>query len=155
MYKVFSPLRRKGLALGAAVSAFAAFAAAPFAISPSFAGSRAPGEVDATYKISLNGFDLGNFRFTSGVNANNTYRVDTDVEISAVLGIFKWKGVTHASGSFGEAAVQPQGFNFEFESSARTGVVVRMGFDKEGVETFSAELRSRPCLKKCRSRALI
>lgn len=139
MYNVFSKLRRTSTSLAATMAALAALATVGAGSHPAAAGSRAPGEVDATYKISLNGFDLGTFRFTSGVGANSAYYVDTDVEISAILGIFKWKGVTHASGTFAEAAaVQPEGFKFEFESSARSGVV-SMGFGKEGVETFSAE----------------
>lgn len=94
-----------------------------------------PAQVDANYKITLNGFELGTFRFSSDV-ARDHYALNTDVEISALLGVFHWKGVTRASGTVAAAKPQPAGFLFEFESSAKSGSV-KMGFGESGVESIS------------------
>lgn len=96
-----------------------------------------PAQVDASYKITLNGFDLGNFRFSSDVERDH-YALNTDVEISALLGVFHWKGVTRSSGTVVAAKPQPAGFLFEFESSAKSGSV-KMGFGQSGVESISVD----------------
>jgi hypothetical protein len=92
-------------------------------------------EVDAVYKIALNGFELGKFRFNSNVTPYQ-YTVDTDVELSALLGVFHWKGVTRSSGTFAASKPIPAGFLFEFESPARNGSV-KLGFDETGVHDIS------------------
>lgn len=96
-----------------------------------------PVRVDASYKITLNGFNLGGFNFKSNVGRNQ-YNLETDVEISALLGIFKWKGVTHSSGKVDAKAPQPADFRFDYESTVRNGSIV-MGFDKEGIERLSVQ----------------
>ncbi len=94
-----------------------------------------PLRVDASYKITLNGFDLGSFRFKSNVGRTK-YTLDTDVQISALLGVFHWKGVTHSSGEVKAKAPKPSDFRFNYESSVRNGSVA-MGFGQEGIETLS------------------
>lgn len=85
-----------------------------------------PVEISASYKISLNGFDLGTLLFNSRVQ-NGSYTADSDVKLSALLGVFKWHGVTRTSGTVSGAAHQPQGYSFEFDGSVRSGSI-RMGF---------------------------
>jgi hypothetical protein len=94
-----------------------------------------PVKVDATYKITLNGFDLGNFHFKSDVGRAR-YELETDVQISALLGVFHWKGVTHSSGAVQAKSPKPADFRFNYESSVRSGSV-SMGFGQEGVESIS------------------
>lgn len=94
-----------------------------------------PVQVDASYKISLNGFNLGSFNFKSNVGRSQ-YSLETDVQISALLGIFKWKGVTHTSGSVQAKTPKPADFRFDYESTVRNGSVA-MGFDKGGIERLS------------------
>lgn len=94
-----------------------------------------PVRVDADYKITLNGFDLGAFKFKSNVGRTK-YSLETDVEISALLGVFKWKGVTHTTGQLQAKAPQPTDFRFDYESSVRNGSVA-MGFDKDGIERLT------------------
>lgn len=108
-------------------SAPVAAAEAPVAVSPV--------RVDAGYKITLNGFDLGTFSFKSNVGRTQ-YTLDTDVQISALLGVFQWKGVTRSSGSLAEKSPQPENFRFDYESSLRSGSV-SMGFDKGEIERIS------------------
>lgn len=98
-------------------------------------GGISPVRVDAGYRITLNGFDLGTFSFKSDVG-RNAYTLDTDVRISALLGVFQWKGVTHSSGVVKAKAPQPADFRFDYESSIRSGSV-KMGFDGEGIESLS------------------
>jgi hypothetical protein len=91
--------------------------------------------VDASYKITLNGFNLGTFHFKSNVGRTR-YTSESDVEISALLGVFKWKGVTHTSGSLQAKALKPGDFRFDYESSVRSGSVA-MGFNKDGIQSLS------------------
>lgn len=106
----------------------------PFATAAPIAPGVSPVKVDANYKITLNGFDLGSFRFQSNVGRNE-YSLDTDVQISALLGVFKWRGVTHSSGLVKAKSPKPSDFRFNYESSVRSGSV-SMGFGQEGVETL-------------------
>ncbi len=65
-----------------------------------------------------------------------SYTLDTDVQISALLGVFHWKGVTRSTGTLAAKAPKPEDFRFNYESSVRNGSVA-MGFGKEGIETIS------------------
>lgn len=85
-----------------------------------------PVEISATYKISLNGFDLGGMQFNTRVK-NGTYTADSDVRLSALLGAFKWHGVTRTSGTISGTQHQPQGYSFQFDGSMRSGSIA-MGF---------------------------
>lgn len=133
MYQVSS--RR----VAACVAGLAATALAVLLLTPSPFAAAAPTppgisavRVDATYRITLNGFNLGTFQFKSDVG-RNSYTLDTDVEISALLGVFKWKGVTRTSGSLAARMPKPADFRFDYESTVKSGSVA-MGFDKEGIE---------------------
>jgi hypothetical protein len=95
------------------------------------------GEVDAEYKISLNGFDVGTFHYTSRVEGKH-YTLASDVELSFLLGAFHWKGVSRTVGSMSDAALSPTGFNFDFTSSLKSGAV-RMGFDRGTVSSVAIE----------------
>jgi hypothetical protein len=106
----------------------------PLATAAPLSGT-SPVRVDASYKITLNGFDLGAFNFKSNVGRRE-YSLETDVQISALLGIFKWKGVTHSSGTLEASALQPADFRFDYESTVRNGSI-SMGFDKGGIERLS------------------
>lgn len=101
-----------------------------------------PVEVNAVYKITLNGFDLGSFRYTSSVTPDG-YSLDSDVEISALLGAFHWKGVTHTSGSLAGNLPKPAGFMFDYESTTKDGSV-KMGFNQTGVASVTVLPQSGP-----------
>lgn len=137
MYQFVSRLARVSvLALGA-VLGLSALPWPSLAVRPAVAAGLPAAEVDATYKITLNGFDLGNFRFGSNVD-HERYTLDTDVELSALLGVFHWKGTTRSTGTFAANKPKPQGFLFEFASSAKSGSV-KMGFGESGVEQVTAQ----------------
>jgi hypothetical protein len=122
------------LALGSAVLA-ALVSFSPFATAAPSPAGVAPVKVDANYKITLNGFDLGTFTFKSNVGRSG-YKLDTDVQISALLGVFHWRGVTHSSGTLKSRSPQPADFRFDYESSVRNGSVA-MGFGKEGLDRLT------------------
>jgi len=94
-----------------------------------------PVKVDASYGVTLNGFNLGSFRFRSDVGRTG-YKLETDVELSAMLGLFRWKGVTHSTGTLAAKAPKPGDFRFDFESSATSGSI-DMGFDANGLSRLS------------------
>jgi len=135
MYQVSSRLVRL-CGVGAAAVALAAFASEPEKASAATAQAGvSPVKVDASYAVTLNGFDLGSFRFRSDVGRNR-YTLDTDVELSAMLGLFHWKGVTHSSGTLAARNPKPGDFRFEFESSTASGSI-DMGFDANGLSRLS------------------
>jgi hypothetical protein len=138
MYEVLSR-RVVACVAGLAATAVAAFLLAPNPVTTAVAAPAAPGispvRVDASYRITLNGFNLGTFQFKSDVGRNR-YTLDTDVEISALLGVFRWKGVTRTSGSLAARTPKPADFRFDYESTVRNGSVA-MGFDKDGIERLT------------------
>lgn len=94
-------------------------------------------DIQAVYRISLAGFELGTFRYNSTVSRGR-YTLDTDVELSALLGAFHWKGATRATGTIEAAKPKPAGFLFEYQSTARNGSV-KMNFGQEGIDTISID----------------
>lgn len=81
-----------------------------------------PSKVSAAYKVTFNGFDIGRFEFESTVNARS-YVLDGNAELSALLGIFKWKGTTHSSGAIVGEQPKPASYAFDYKSSSKTGSV--------------------------------
>lgn len=96
-----------------------------------------PAQVDANYQVTLNGFDIGSFRYSSNVTRDH-YALDTDVELSALLGVFHWKGVTRSSGNIVADKALPAGFRFDFDSTVKSGSV-QMAFDGAGVKLVSVQ----------------
>lgn len=136
------PVLQPGRVAAAMACALLMAGAAPF---PGTAPAQAGGPkstVDAQYKISLNGFQIGGMQYVSAIEGN-TYTVATSVELSLLLGTVHWKGVSRTVGSLGEAAPSPAGFNFEFDSTLKSGSV-RLGFDHGNVKTVSIEPQAAP-----------
>ncbi len=90
-----------------------------------------PSQVNALYKISLAGFEIGDFRFSYTIKGNR-YSAKSDVELSALLGAFHWKGVTRGSGSLTGLTPKPAEYDFRFESNTKSGLV-QMGFEDANV----------------------
>jgi hypothetical protein len=95
----------------------------------------APVEVDASYEVAINGFGIGTFNFSSNV-AHGQYTLDTSVELSALLGVFHWKGNIRSSGIMAASKPTPAGYRFEFESSSRQGSI-QVGFNEAGAQNVS------------------
>jgi hypothetical protein len=93
-----------------------------------------PAEVQAVYKIQFNGFEIGQFAFNSSVH-DRTYAITANAEISALLGVVRWNGVTRVSGALAGNAPRPAGFSFDFQGTSKAGSV-RMGFGNGGVKSL-------------------
>ncbi|MDX2306906.1 MAG: DUF3108 domain-containing protein [Hyphomicrobium sp.] len=124
----------------ARTSLVAAATAAALAANPAAAGPEAGPELadlGASYAISFNGFEIGTMRLETHVG-DTAYHASSDVEISALLGAFRWKGVTRVAGAVSEGKLRPDSYTFDFDSSARSGAV-RMGFEKGTVTALASE----------------
>jgi hypothetical protein len=93
-----------------------------------------PAEVQAVYKIHFNGLEVGQFAFNSSVH-NRTYAVTGNADISALLGVVRWSGVTRVSGALAGNAPRPSGFAFDFKGSSKAGSI-RMGFGNGAVKSL-------------------
>lgn len=95
-----------------------------------------PGRIDAQYSIALGAFDLGHFKFEQR-RRGKAYTLKSVVELSALLGAFKWRGVTKTSGLVRRGKPTPKHYAFDFRSKSKGGLV-RMEFDKGNVISLSA-----------------
>lgn len=98
-------------------------------------GAAWPSQVRATYRIDFNGFDVGTFQFTANVTGNQ-YQARGEAQMSALLGAFKWKGVSHSAGSLVADAPRPAGYTFDFAGTGKQGAV-KMGFAGDGVTSLN------------------
>lgn len=123
------------IAAGAAVALYAA-PLGPLTSEPvSATANDWPAQVNADYNITFNGFDIGSFKFQSAINGRG-YVLDGDAELSALLGAFKWRGVTRASGNVSSRDPKPAGYTFTFKGAARSGSV-KLGFNKDRISNVS------------------
>jgi len=96
----------------------------------------APLETSGKYSIFFNGFDIGTVRIDQRT-AGRTYTASSHVEISALLGAFRWKGVTRSAGTLSGSSIEPSGYDFQYEGTSKSGSV-RMGFTKGTVTSLTA-----------------
>ncbi|MFM9941749.1 MAG: DUF3108 domain-containing protein [Hyphomicrobiaceae bacterium] len=90
-----------------------------------------PNRVHAVYKVTFNGFDVGQFEFNSSVTGSN-YTLTGDAKLSALLGAFTWQGLTRTSGAIGGETPKPAGYTFSFNGTGRNGSI-KMGFAGDAV----------------------
>lgn len=94
-----------------------------------------PSRVHAVYKVTFNGFDIGNFEFNSAVSGSS-YTLSGDAKLSALLGAFTWQGVTRTSGALASDAPRPAGYTFNFQGTGRSGAV-KLGFTGDSVSNVA------------------
>ncbi|MCP4780656.1 MAG: hypothetical protein GY877_07860 [Hyphomicrobium sp.] len=110
-----------------------------------------PYRVIATYKITLNSFEIGTLRYESSVGFNG-YVVESEVELSALFGAVSWKSATRSSGTIHGAQPKPANYTFDFKGSAGVGAV-NIGFGEAGVSSLSVlPARSLAADTLCRRR---
>jgi hypothetical protein len=128
----------RSAAIGLAVLAlFAAEAAlSPAHRATAAPATPAPSEISGKFTIYFKGFDIGTVRIDQRVTGR-TYSASSDVEISALLGAFRWKGVTRSAGTLSAGAIEPNGYDFRYEGTSKSGSV-RMGFTKGTVTSLTA-----------------
>lgn len=120
---------------------FRASAAAILAALLTLAGTPAnaaewPVQVTAAYRITFNGFEIGTFQFTSTMGPSG-YVLAGDAELSALLGVFTWRGATRSSGTVAGEAPKPIAYTFDFSSNTKAGSV-KMAFNGGGVANISS-----------------
>lgn len=140
MFQVLSPrLARFGLV---AASALALLGGAGSSERVLAADRDWPARVTASYKVAFNGFDIGRFSFDAEVRSGR-YVLDGNAEISALLGAFKWQGLSRASGAVASQGAEPAAYTFDFRSSSKSGAV-KVAFKKGSVQTVSTSPPSPP-----------
>lgn len=106
-----------------------------------------PTQVSAVYKINFGGLDIGAFRFQSKVQ-DNAYALTGQADVRAPLGAFEWKGTTNSAGRTASNGPKPQGYTFNFNSSALIGKdksgAVKMGFKDGNVASYSVQPQKPP-----------
>jgi len=131
---VLSALRRAA-AVGLLPAVLALAALAFFTHKASSETARTPDRVDAVYSISFNGFNIGSFTFEATVDGNS-YTLNGDAELSALLGAFKWRGISRATGRVAESGPKPEDYTLAFDGTGRSGSI-KVGFDRKGVNSAS------------------
>lgn len=104
--------------------------------STAIAGELWPAKVDAVYAIAFNSFNIGTFRFSSSVH-RGTYVLQGDAQVSALLGIVKWQGLTRTAGKVKGVAPKPAGYTFDYRSGSKGGSI-KIGFRSNKVSQVSA-----------------
>jgi len=95
-----------------------------------------PPRVTAIYQISFGGFEIGKFHFSSQLTPDG-YVLQSNAEMSALLGAFKWQGRSRSSGTIGgEQAPKPAGYTFDYQANSKHGSV-KMAFSGAGVSSFN------------------
>ena len=94
-----------------------------------------PNQVVATYRIEFNGFDIGQFEFSSNV-AGAGYTLSGDARLSALLGAFQWKGATRTSGTLTGDSPKPSGYTFDYAGTGKQGAI-KMAFTGDTVTNLA------------------
>lgn len=128
---VLTPSRRAPRSIAVLAMAAALCGLSP----PARANETWPAQVRATYRIEFGGFELGSFSFNAKV-ADGRYDVRGDARLSALLGAFKWQGLTHASGRISGSLAQPASYAFDFAGTGKSGAI-RMGFQGQSVTNLA------------------
>ena len=84
------------------------------------------------------------FTFNSSVH-ERTYVISANADISALLGLVRWNGVTRVSGALASNTPRPAGYSFEYRGSSKSGSV-RMVFGNGAVKgiDFNPPLPDQP-----------
>lgn len=100
-----------------------------------------PSQVDATYRIHFNSFEIGTFGFRANF-AGASYVTEGHAQISALLGFVKWEGHSRSSGNLGGQGAQPAAYTFDFSGGGKSGSM-KMGF-MNGQVTSVASVPVKP-----------
>lgn len=101
-----------------------------------------PAQVEAVYRVTFTGFNIGDFRFNSKVQ-ENTYKLDGSTKLSALLGAFKYRGTIRTTGTVDSSGPHPADHNFEYKSSSKRSSL-KMTFGPGGVTSIDAKPKRKP-----------
>jgi hypothetical protein len=119
-----------------AVMAVAASLAAPFAHAEPWAS-----KVNAVYKVSLSGFDLGSFQFQSSTSGQS-YTLAGVGDLSAAFGAWRWHGQIQSSGTIVGEQPRPAGYTYDWRGGKNGSV--KIAFDEAGVSNVAIQPSSPP-----------
>ena len=130
------PFKSKPAAWRSCRSGFAAFlfSCGLATVTPA-AAEGWPSRVDATYRISFNGFDVGKFEFKADVTGS-TYTAQGEARLSALLGAFKWEGDTRSAGHVAGLNPRPAGYTFDYRGIGKEGSI-KLGFQAGKVASIT------------------
>lgn len=131
----FGPKGRQLVQAGLASAALLMLGAVSFQNADAGEKARMPDGVSAVYVISFNGFNIGSFKFDAELNGNS-YTLNGDAELSALLGAFHWRGISRASGEVVRQGPKPADYTLAFNGTGRSGSI-KVGFDGNGVRSAS------------------
>lgn len=103
--------------------------------SPAIGADQVATDVSAKYKLSFNGFDVGNYYFKSKFDARS-YSANSQADVSAMFGAFKWRGSIETSGAMQAQKPRPAGYVMTFKTKSKTGSVT-LDFNAAGVKTVT------------------
>lgn len=130
--------RRRLARSGALAATIAALVAGPAAGDQARDQARDqawPNQVNARYKLTFNGFEVGAYNFTSKYSGD-TYSATGKTEISALFGAFKWTGTFTGSGSVDKSGPRPVAYQMSYKTKKKL-TSVTLGFDPAGVKTIA------------------
>ena len=79
-----------------------------------------PVKVAANYNITFNGLSFGDFNFSSELSSGQ-YTLSGDAKLSALLGAFKWRGITRSVGDAKSGGPAPAAYAFSFKGGDKKG----------------------------------
>jgi hypothetical protein len=126
-------------------SAFSLFAvaAAILAVAPASARDLPwPSEFVARYRLTFNGFDVGDYNFTLRYSGQ-TYSAVGKTKITALFGAFKWSGTFTGSGSIDDAGPHPASYLMRYTTRSKVKSV-KVGFDGTGVKSIALIPNKQP-----------
>ncbi len=87
---------------------------------PAKAAESWPTAVNATYDVNFNGLNVGTYDFSSTREGHN-YKLNSNAQLSLLLGALRWSGATEASGHIAGDVAKPAKFGFEFKAQSKAG----------------------------------
>jgi hypothetical protein len=111
--------------------------AVPAHADPADARVAAPARLHATYHITWNGLDLGDFTWDSAIS-DGQYKAATSANISALFGAYTWEGVTRASGAYHAGQPHPAAYKFRFKATDKSGRI-DMAFANDKITNVSED----------------
>lgn len=94
-----------------------------------------PTDVTAKYKLSFNGFDVGSYNFSSRFDGR-AYSANSQANVSAMFGAFKWRGSIETTGTMQSKKPRPAVYVMKYKTKSKTGSVT-LDFNSTGVKSVS------------------
>ena len=101
-----------------------------------------PSRVEAVYRVSFSGIDLGDFKFQSTVEGSS-YSLSGNAELSHLFGLFNFSSILRSAGNVASETPRPLGYTFDFRTNGRGGSI-RMNFADGAVAGLTTVPASPP-----------